>query len=560
VTTHADLLLINTRVLTLEPAQPDATAVAVRGETIAAVGSHSDLTHLRGPQTRTIDCQGMTLLPGLVDAHCHLLALAASWQGLDCRPPTIGSIEQLQAVVQSRATATPLGHWVRGFGYDDLALVDRRHPTRWDLDQAASQHPVRLDHRSGHAMVLNSRALELAGIYQDTPDPVDGVIERNGATGEPTGVLLELAGFLRQRLGQQWDKAGFEEGIQRLNRELLQYGITSVHDAGPGNDLARWETFQGLKASGRLACRVTMLAGVSHLAEFRAAGWNYGDGDDGLRLGQAKAMLTMTTGALHPDAAELAEMVAEAQHRGFPVAVHAVEREAVAAAAQALQTVPEAHWRKAFDPPGPKGEPSLVPPLGNGRLGGILLRNRIEHCAECPPELVTQVRRCGATVVTQPGFIYWNGDRYREHVAPSLLPHLYPIGTLARVGAPLAFGSDAPVIDPDPWPAIASAVTRATRSGGMLSVTSPRGPDVSGHRKRAYPDQGVSVASALRMYTLGGAFAEGSQLRKGSIRPGKLADLVLVDSDPTRVEPSRIKNIRVVLTVLGGRVVWNDPL
>jgi hypothetical protein len=395
---------------------------------------------------------------------------------------------------------------------------------------------VRLDHRSGHATVLNSRGLALAGIHRDTPDPVEGVIQRDAASGEPNGLLLELAGFLRRRLGPLRSQAELAEGVARLNQLLLQCGITSVQDAGPENDLARWETFQSLKDSGRLACRVTMLAGASHLAGFRAAGLRCGDGDNSLRLGAAKGMLSLTTGTLQPDVQQLREMVAEAQRSGFPIAVHAVEREAVEAVTQVLRGL-----TPGFATPSPSlMERGLG---GEAAFSSAVSRHRIEHCAECPPDLVAQVRRCSAMVVTQPGFVYWEGDRYLERVEPSLLPHLYPVGSLARAGVALAFGSDAPVIDPNPWPAIYGAVTRSTRQGRTLP-----------------PGQEVAVETALRMYTLGGALAEGSQARKGSIAPGKLADLVLVDSDPREVAPLMLKDIRAMLTIIGGQVMWDEGL
>jgi predicted amidohydrolase YtcJ len=542
VTGLPDLLLVNARVLTLEPGQPSAEAVAIRGGAIAAVGSGAEAASLVRPGVRTIDCRGMSLLPGLMDSHCHLLALAASWQVLDCSPPAVSSIEELQQAVRHRAETTTTDRWIRGSGYDDLSLSEGRHPSRWDLDQVAPHHPVRLDHRSGHATVLNSRALEIAGIDKSTPEPVEGVIDRDGATGEPTGLLLELAAFLRRRLGATGDQAEFEKGVLRLNDTLLGYGLTSVQDAGPDNGAARWETFRELQASGRLLCRVTMLAGASRLAELQAHGLAWGGGDDWLRLGHAKVMLTLTTGVLQPSMEVLRETVAQAHRAGFPVAIHAVEQEAVAAAAQALRETPP------------------CPPLqrGDGRISAsepllthsLVPRDRIEHCAECPPELVDRVRSGGVTVVTQPGFVYWNGDGYLQRVEPSLLPHLYPVGALARASVPLAFGSDAPVIDPNPWPAIYSAVTRSTSGDNTLP------PDGDGPG----PRQGVSVGAALRMYTAGGAYAEGTESRKGTICRGKLADLTLLDGDPATTTPSQLKEIRAVLTIVGGQVVWDAGL
>ena len=512
---NLDLLLENANVLTLEAGKPRAESVAVRGGSIVAVGRRADTAKLVGPGTRILDCQGLTLLPGIVDAHCHLLATAASLHGLDCSPKRASNINELQRVIRDKAEETSSDGWIRGFGYDELDLIEERHPNRWDLDSAAPNHPVRLDHRSGHASVLNSYGLRLAGINRDTPDPVDGVIDRDQSTGEPSGLLLEMSAFLRDRLGKLKTDAEFEEGISRLDRMLLSYGITSVQDAGPNNDLDSWETIHHLQASESLRCRVTMMAGVPHLDEFLAAGCGYGMGDQQLRLGHVKVMLTLTTGTLQPDIESLGRIVNRAHQAGFPVALHAVEGDAIAAAAQALL---ECHSSLS----------SRVP-------------DRIEHCAECPPSLATEVSRSGAMVVTQPGFLFWNGDRYKERVAPSLLGCLYSVEALVQSGVEVAFGSDSPVIDPNPWPAIYSAVTRTTRSGSVI---------------KSVDDAEVLVESALRMHTVAGARAEGSQGVKGTIRPGKLADLVLMDKDPTNVEPCDLRDIHPVLTVLGGSVAW----
>lgn len=545
-----DLLLVNANVVTMDPQHPATEAVATRGQTILAVGSQQAVTGLSGPQTRTIDCQGMTLLPGFIDAHCHLLATAASLQGVDCGPSAVATIADLQRALGIRAGETPRGQWVRGFGYDDLDLREKRHPTRWELDAAAPFNPVRLDHRSGHATVLNSQGLRLAGINRDTPDPVDGVIQRVEGGAEPTGLFFEMAGFLGERIGRSRDSGGTEAGMARLSQKLLSYGITSVQDAGPNNDVARWDTLQKLQASGHFAPRVTMMAGTPHLDSFMAKGSYWGHGDWWLRLGHVKIMLTLTTGSLQPDAESLRQIVHRARRAGFPVAIHAIQKDAVEAAAQALSEIPPipvlnregsesapANPSSGVDPPhsmrGPNDDSHDAPPAS-------MPRNRIEHCAECSPELASLLARSGAMVVTQPGFLFWNGDRYRDRVEPSLLEWLYPVGGLVRSGVSVAFGSDAPAIDPNPWPAIYSAVTGATKSSQQWRT---RG-------------QEVSVESALRMYTMGGAYAEGSGQLKGSIQAGKLADLTLVDVRLAPIDPAGLKNVRPVMTILGGRPVW----
>ena len=177
-------------------------------------------------------------------------------------------------------------------------------------------------------------------------------------------------------------------------------------------------------------------------------------------------------------------------------------------------------------------------------------RDRIEHCSECPPQLLPEIKRCGAAVVTQPGFVYWNGDRYLEQVEPGLRQHLYPIGALVEAGVPVAFSSDGPVIDPSPWPGIFSAVTRLT-SGGNILPPNTLPPEKSSPVKR-----GISAVEALRAYSWGGAWVEGNEARKGSIKAGKLADLVLVDADPTEVDPQAWLKIKAVLTLVGGRIAW----
>ena len=510
-----DLAIVNAYLLTMDTSQPRAQAVAVVRDRILAVGKNEDIQRLAGPDTQVIDGQGLTLLPGLADSHCHFMSLARTTQELDCRPDKVSSIEAITQRVFEWARIVPPGEWVRCFGYEDLALDESRHPTRHDLDEVAPRHPVRLDHRSGHATVLNSLGLQMAGIDADTPDPVAGVIERD-PNGEPTGVLFEMSAFLSQRVDSGRSRSKMQQGVTAANRLLLSYGITSLQDAGPENGPERWQAFRELVDSEALQTRVTMMAGAGHRAELIYAGLSWGSGDHRLRLGHVKVMLTMSTGALNPSLEDLRQIATDACRSGFPVAVHCVEQEAVAAAAQVISELP----------PLPAG----VPP------------HRIEHCSECPPGVLAAVRRSGAGVVTQPGFIHWNGPSYRKHVAASLQSHLYAIGAIQNADVPLAFGSDAPVTDPNPWPAIHSAVTRRDHEGQPFPENNG-----SGH---------LSIESALRMYTLSGAESEGTQAGKGSITPGKLADLVLVDADPITVDPEGLKDVKTMLTMVGGKVVW----
>ena len=514
-TANVTLALVNATVLTMHREMPRARAVAVAGNRIAVVGASLDVLHLASARTQIIDCSGLTLLPGFDDAHCHLPGLARKLRDLDCSPTQAPSIPALRELVRRHAATLAPGAWVRGYGYDNLEMARQDHPNRHDLDIAAADRPVWLQHRSGHAAALNSLGLLMAGIHRETPDPPGGVIDRDPSTGDPTGILYEMHGFLRERLGNIRSAQEFERGM-RLAGQLLQgYGITSIQDAGADNGIERWHMFRRLQEEGLLSCAITMFAGSERLAEFHENGLQYGSGSSRLRLGHAKIMLTFTAGSMHPSAPNLEQTIADAHARGFPVAIHCIEEEAIVAAAKALSAC--AH-------PG--------------------LSDRVEHCAEGTPTAIEAVRQAGAFVVTQPGFVYHSGHRYRANVSPELLPHLYPAAQLFSVGIPTAFSSDAPVIDPNPWPAIYSAVTRRAADGLPLTP---------GNNSK-----GIGVEEVLRMYTLGGAEAEGMAAEKGSIVPGKVADLVLVDQDPTGIDLEQLPEIRARMTIMGGDVVWSN--
>ena len=475
-------------------------AVAIVGGLVVAVGTDSEVMQLADAGTQVIDCARRAVVPGIVDPHCHLFAAAAALNGADCRPTAAPDVATVVSVLRE-AAPRPDG-WIRGYGYDDSPLGLGRHLTRRDLDAVATDRPVRVEHRSGHACVLNSAGLAAVGIGRDTPDPPGGVIVRDAA-GVPTGLLLELNGWLRERIATQ--PAAHTAALRRFAQRLLEYGITAVTDAGPENGIQRWRTFSEIVAAGVLPQRVTMMAGYSHLKEMRDAGVRYGDTDCGgmLAVGHAKIMLTASSGRLHPHPEQLSEMVALAHGMGFPVAIHAVEQDAVVAAALTLTDHP--------------------PPVG---------QDRIEHCGECPPDVAELVAQSGALVVPNTGFLHYDGERYLHTVSDELLPHLYPAGALDALGVPVALGSDAPVVDPNPWAAMAAAVTRRTAAGAPIGGI-------------GFP----LVAGALDKHTGGNRIA-----------PGYPADLAVVEPDPFTTPMADLPAVRAVATVVAGRVAWRSGI
>ena len=500
-----DLILHNANVLTMDPRLPRARAVAVRGERVAWVGTVDDVASTGSPGVRMIDCEGQTLVPGFIDAHAHVLAFAARLLAVDCGPRAVSSIGDIQSALRERAAASPPGGWIRAGGYDEFSLDEKRHPTRWDLDAAAPGHPVRLDHRSGHAIVLNSAALAAVGISADTPDPPGGMIDRDPDTGEPTGLLLDMSSFLDGRIPRLSERE-LEQGVRRADRLMVSRGITSIQDATPSNSPERWDLLARLKRTGSLTPRLTVMAGVEHIGRFLERGLGPGSGDHDMDIGPAKLMVSVDAGRLEPSADELAEAVRSAHETGFQAAVHAVEAEAVEAAADILDG--------AF-------------------------RDRIEHCSECPPSVLRKLRGSGIVVVTQPRFIYDSGARYLSQVPEDMRPWLYRMRSLQEAGV-VAASSDAPVSEPHPLLGMYAAMTRRAETGEVVGA-----------------DEAVPAEGALAMHTVNAAYAARHEVDRGTIEAGKLADFALIDRDPTAVEPHELLSARVSLTMVGGRVVWS---
>lgn len=519
MSTPTDLILHNADVLPLDPALPErARAVAVAGGYVLAVGSEAQVAKHKTAETQVVDCRGRTLLPGFIDAHCHLLAYAAALLSVDCSPSAAASIGDIQAALRARAEATPAGGWIRAVGYDESALAEGRHPTRWDLDAAAPHHPVRLIHRTGHACVLNSKALGVAGIDIATEEPPGGHVERDPSSGEPTGLLLEMDDLVDAAV-PPLPYAELAEGVRRAGERFLSEGITYVQDATASNGVEEWRLFERLRREGHLRLPASVMEGYRHLGELpEVAPRPEADAPSaqglGLRRGAVKIAVSELGGEICPSESDLAEMVWEAHARGRQVSIHAIEEQAIAAAAGAI------------------GE-------ALGRRPRRDHRHRIEHCGICPPELAACLAELEVVVVTQPAFVYHNGDAYRARVPAADLAHLYPLATLRRAGVALAAGSDCPVAPPGALTGLYGAVARRSSRGSPV-----------------VREQALRPAEALHVHTGGAAFAAFEEASRGSLGPGKRADLVLLSADPTAVPEEEIRGLRVELVVVGGEIVW----
>lgn len=509
-----DLVLNNANVITMNPSRPRADAVVIHGSNVVGVGFQGCLSSLRKHETRVIDCQGKTILPGFIDAHFHLLGFAESLVTLNLES-LIGvySISDMQEKVREVANKQPPGTWIRGRGYHEFSLAEKRHPTRWDLDEVAPSHPIKLTHRSGGAHVLNSQALALVGISKETGDPPEGLIDRDLETGEPTGLLYNMGDDLAKKI-PPLDHDQMEVGIKRANQELCKLGITSIHDVSSRNDRGRWGEFQNWKKQGAIKSRIKMVLGWDGFKDCLEHPFSYGVDEQQLRPEGVKMILHETTGRLSPSQEELNERVLRIHRSGFQTVLHAVEEKTIEAACEAIE-----YALKHFPRPDH--------------------RHRIEHCSVCPPSLAKRIASLGIAVVTQPPFIYYNGSRYLRTVPEAQSKHLYPFGTLVNEAVHVAGSSDSPIVPPNPMIGVYAACSRRTDLGEMVS-----------------PEQGLSPEEALRMYTAEAARAGFDEMTKGSIAPGQLADLVVLSADPTVVPIDEIKEIEVDMTLVNGEIVW----
>ncbi len=507
-----DLLLYNANVITLDKSYPRANWISSSQGRIHRFGNGQPPSSLVNNSARNVNCHGGTILPGFNDAHCHVLASAASALAVDCGPKRVKSIDDIKSKLRAHSKGVSKGSWIRATGYDEFRLSEGRHPSKWDLDEVTIDHPVKLVHRSGHAVVLNSAALKMVSIDVRTGDLVGGYIDRHIETGEPTGLLLHMDDYLDGMI-PMISRGELTEGIREFNNRCLAAGITSIQDASVVNDLGRWNTFVDFKERDLITPSVTFMIGFDHMDDFLAHGLYAGYGSDDLRIGAVK--LVVTTGdRLSLNSEMLRESVEKVHRNGFQVAIHAIEVEAVEASINAIKSCDDG-------------------------CSLITRRHRIEHCSECPPNVVNSMADSGIVVVTQPGFVYYSGDRYISNVSANRQQWLYPVHSLRSAGVVVALSSDSPVIPLNPMMDLFAGVNRLTERGELLLS------------HEAHP-----IEDLLAMYSYSGAYASFRENVTGSVVVGKKMDLVVLDNDPTSVDPVFIKDINVLCTVVGGVIAW----
>lgn len=502
-------------------------ALAVEAGVVLAAGTESQVRAAVGRRADLIDLEGATVIPGPYDAHIHTASYARQLSAVDLR--TARSLEESLARITEHAARLAAGAWVVGGRWNSNVWERPVQPDRHALDAVCPDRPVALSSVDGHTMWTNSRGLALVGIDRDTPDPVGGQIVRDEA-GEPTGILRESAMYPLKAQVDGLGPGDLREQLRAAQERLLAVGLTSVHDID-GEDCRA--AYLDLHRAGELKLRVHKAIPVAHLDAAIAEGRRTGQGDDWFRTGPVKlfsdgALGSHTSHMNEPFAGQdgnagiavtpyedLVRLVRTANTAGIAVATHAIGD-------RANQLVLDAY-------------------AAVGVPGG--LRNRIEHAQHVRPRDVARFARLGVIASMQPTHCTTDIDLASTMLAGRDLASYAWRDVLSR-GAGLAFGSDAPVEDPNPFHGLFAAVTR-TRADGT--------PDGGWT-----PQQCLGIGEALAAYTTGSAFAAGEEGRKGVLAPGRLADFVALDTDPFTEPPEAVRRTRVLTTVVGGEVRWQE--
>jgi predicted amidohydrolase YtcJ len=545
----ADTVVLNARVYTVNPKQPWAEALAIRGDKIVAVGSTKEMAPYRAASTKVIDAGGMLVLPGFTDSHIHLLEGSVTLIRLHLEEAK--TIAEIQKLVKDFAEKHPGNSWILGRGwtyptFGAVALPDKKY-----LDEVVPDRPVYLTAFDGHTEWANSKALERAGITRATPDPPNGIIVRDAATGEATGAIKEdAADALIERV---IPPASRKERLAALGagmREANKVGLVRVICAGnvgiTTSDFENAALFDELRKSGELSVRVYYAYELDPpaltsraLAQIEQARDHYHDEWvsagavkfflDGVIESHTAAMLApysddpTQTGKLFWDPAKYKAAVQQLERRGFQIFTHAIGDKAVRLALDAYQEAAETNHTRDAHP-------------------------RIEHIETITEQDIPRFGKLGVIASFQPLHAYPEDDTLKvwaRNVGPERTQRAWAWHSIENTGGVLAFGSDWPVVTLSPWPGVQNALTRQTTEGD------PPGGFV--------PRERISLEDTIKAYTLGAAFAGRREKTEGSLGPGKLADLIVLSQDLFKIEPSEIAKTEVLLTMVGGKVVYQSP-
>jgi predicted amidohydrolase YtcJ len=523
--TEPDLILYNGNIWTVNASQPRAQAAAISGGRFLAVGSNEEVLALAAGGAKKLDLAGDTVLPGFIDAHSHPAEAGLNHlRMVDC---DLRSIAEILSALRKRAAQTAPGEWVLGFKYDDTKTSDGRPLTLADLDGAVPDHPVFVEHRGGHTAWVNSLAMKMVKVDEHTPDPPGGKYDHDPVTGRLTGHIRENAktGF-QQLIPSNFTRADRREGVKLISKMMTRSGVTSVGDAfGSPDDLT---AYQEARDAGELSFRVYCLIGFQFIDQMLAAGIRTGLGDEWVRVG---AMKMICDGSISERTARLSQpYIGRPDDFGILVAgedqLYSVARKAH-----------EAGWQLGTHANGDVAIDTTLKVYE--RLQRELPRRdprfRLEHCTVVNDSLIQRIKALGAIPTPFSTYAYYHGEKMKEYGAERV-NHMFALRSFIDAGIRPTQASDYPPGPFEPMMALRSEVTRTDSKGNVWG-----------------PKQKVTVEEAIRVGTVNGSYASYEENLKGSIEPGKLADLVVLGRDPFRVDPIELINIPIQRTMVGGK-------
>ena len=527
----ADLVLLEARIFTADETNPWAEAIAVRDGLIARVGTEEEITSLIGEGTEVVRRPGGLAVPGFNDAHVHMLDGGESLASVQLRDAQDENEfrDRIAAYVQDLSAGT----WVRKGNWDHEAWPSQRHPTKELIDAVSPHHPVFVTRLDGHISLVNSLALELAGITRETPDPEGGTIVRDPGSGEATGILIDAARELVQRVIPDAEDAEIRRAMEAALAHAAELGVTSIQD---NTDPQIYRVYEQLRAEGMLTARINAWYPISYQDELVEAGIRGPSGDMWLRRGTVKIFADGSMGAgsawfFEPYAddpttsglammseKELHRLIRQADGLGLNIACHAIGDRAGAVVLDAFAEAIGANSRRK-----------------NPR------RHRIEHAQVLRDEDLRRFLELGIIASIQPSHAIDDMRWAERRIGRARCRNAYRVGSFIRAGVHTAFGTDWFVEPLDPRLGLYAAVTREFPEGG------PEGG--------WFPEERVSLEQAITAYTLGSAFAEGMEDVKGKLADGYLADFTVFERDLFSLEPRQWLTTPVTLTVVGGRIV-----
>ncbi|MGH9512998.1 MAG: amidohydrolase [Terriglobales bacterium] len=533
----ADMIITNAKVWTGDTSHPTAEAVAVIGERIVAVGSIREIDAWRGLSTKVIEAAGKLLLPGFNDAHVHFVAGGAQLDSIQLNDAT--SVNEFARRVAERARNTPKGEWILNGDWDETKWDPPELPTKAMIDASTPENPVFLDRYDGHMALANSVALRMAGITAETPDPPGGRIVRD-EHGNPTGALKDAAKDFVLKVIPPLSHTQRMQQARRALAYAASLGVTSVQEMNDEetDSFANIEVYDELLQRGQLTARIYAAPAIYDWQDQAKIGIRHAFGSPYLRLGAVKGFADGSLGSrtayffepysdapnnfglLNKEMQPLSRMQAwmtGADAAGLQICTHAIGD-------RAISTVLDLYTEVA-------------------KANGVFDRRwRVEHAQHMAAKDFDRFAQLHVIASVQPYQAIDDGRWAEQRIGRDRASRTYAFRTFLNHGVRLAFGTDWPVVPLNPILGIYAAVTRATLDG-----KNPNG---------WFPEQKLTVAEAVEAYTMGSAYAEFQEKEKGSITLGKLADMVLVDGDIFSMDPAKIKDVKVVKTIVGGKVVW----